>query len=163
MKLIKSILLIATLCITSNIANAQFGIGPMLVYGSQTELGFGVKAKFGATDQIQISPSFALLESTEIFGIKATSSEINADAQYYFNPDANTQIYGLAGLNMVFAKLSGSGVIESESSSEIGLNLGGGAEFSISESIMGFAQAKYTVSKADQLGIHTGIYFTFGG
>ena len=147
---------------TAHTASGQFSIGPMLVYGWQTELGFGVKAKFGATDHIQISPSFALLESTEIFGIKASSSEINADGQYYFNPDSETQFYGLAGLNLVFAKLSGAGVIESESSSEIGLNLGAGAEFGISDSIQGFAQAKYTLSKADQLGIHAGIYFSFG-
>ncbi len=164
MKLFKATLFIAALFMTAFTATAQFSIGPMLVYGTDTDLGFGVKAEFGVTDAINVSPSFAVLSSTsvDISGIKfkTSLSELNLDGHFPFTDNGSTSFYGLAGLNVGFISVKIAS--ESNSSTEVGLNLGVGSKFSISDAIGGFAQAKYGIGGIDQLGINAGVYFSFG-
>ncbi len=165
MKNIKSFLLITGLIIFSQSISAQFNIGPMLIYGTDTDLGFGLKADFNVADKINVSPSFGILSSVsiDIGGIKnkSTINEINVDGHYTLTDNGSTSFYGLAGPSVIFVKVKTDNV--SVSTSKVGLNIGGGAKFSVSDSMGGFAQAKYAIGGAKQLAIHAGVYFSIGG
>jgi outer membrane immunogenic protein len=91
--------------------------------------------------------------------------EINGDINYYF-ADNEVKFYGVGGLNLsgghykvkynpetAYLKNSGGG------SSELGLNLGVGADFKVSGNATPFFQLKYIIGNFDQLVIMAGLRF----
>lgn len=165
MKTIKTTLVCLAVLFASITASAQVNIGPMLAYGTDTDLGYGIKAEFSAGEKLSISPSFAVLSSTSIdflgIKLKTSLSEINVDGHYTLSDNGNIAWYGLLGANVVLISVNAAG--EKTSESQIGANIGAGAKFALSDSMLGFAQAKYGIEGAEQLGIHLGVYFTLGG
>jgi hypothetical protein len=158
--------LILTLCLFgfANLAQAQFRIGPLVAFGTDTDLGLGAKAKFDLNEQFKISPSFIFLasnsENTVLGKVSSTIFEINGDVHYAFSDNGNVMFYGLGGLNIVAASVKIFG--ESVSTTDIGLNLGAGGEFVVADKFNAFAEAKFGLGGAEQLLISAGIYFTLG-
>ena len=86
--------------------------------------------------------------------------EINANAHYYFTKSESANFYALGGLQ--FASISSSfdlfGVSQSTSATEIGLNIGAGANFNLG----GFnllPEVKFTLGGTEQL--HLGVSAMF--
>lgn len=152
-KLIFTLLLTGAVVITSQ---AQETIGAGLAYGSEIEnLGIGINAEFDLNEQIDISPSFIYYFKNN----NVSMWELNGNINYIFS-DSGPTFYGIAGLNITGIKVD-AGVFGDRSDSEVGLNLGVGASFAQSGSVIPFAEAKYVLSNFDQLSILGGVRFPF--
>lgn len=138
----------------------QFKAGVGLAFATQ-DVGIGGQAgvTYGFTDEIAGAANF-----TYYFPDGFDWWEINANGHYNFLNEDGTAVYGLAGLN--YASLSFPGVqtqfgsFGGGSTSEIGLNLGAGAEFDADFALI-FAELKYVIGNADKLDIAAGLRFPF--
>lgn len=160
----KKILLTVLLAgVISLAANAQTRVGGLLGFGSEIEsLAIGGLAEFMINEKMGISPQLVFFFGKSEDGYKSSLWEINGNFNYYFMQD-KVDLYGLAGLNIATAKskydIPGFGS-ESTSDTELGINLGLGANFPVSnESILPFAEIKYVVGDFDQLCIFGGVKF----
>ncbi|SNT07185.1 hypothetical protein SAMN05421640_2259 [Ekhidna lutea] len=130
--------------------NAQSRAGVGLAYGSEIEnAGIGFNGEFAASSDINIAPSL-------IFYFKKNNVswwEINGNINYIFSENSAT-IYGIAGLNLTGIKVEGI-----DTNTELGLNLGIGANFDAGGSAIPFAEAKYVLGDFDQLSLFGGVRF----
>ncbi|WP_420318096.1 outer membrane protein [Ekhidna sp.] len=152
-KLIFTLLLVTVISLASN-AQSRVGVG--LAYGAEIEsAGIGVNGEFAASSQINIAPSFIYYFKKD----NVTWWELNGNINYIFSENSAT-IYGIAGLNLtgVSVDLSDFGGGK-QSDSELGLNIGIGANFDTGGSLMPFAEAKYVLGNADQLSLFGGVRF----
>jgi len=118
---------------------------------------FQAGATYGFTEEISGAADviFFFPENIDWF-------EFNANGHYKFLAEEGMSVYGLAGLNYVsisvdIPSFNGSGG-GSVSNSEIGLNLGGGAEFDVDFANI-YGELKYVLSNADQLVLSAGLRF----
>lgn len=147
-------------------AMAQQGamkLGPQLGYRSVDKtLGVGVKFTYALTDQIRLNPGFLyFLPKDE--GV--TMWELNLDGNYIQGDEDEFCYYGLAGLNVSGRNYSDESAIEggpdfSESTTDVGINLGGGIQYPFTDKMSGFAELKYTAASTDQLGFAAGLLFS---
>lgn len=139
-------------CMGAAIDSSAQKIGVMLGYGTEVEeLGLGVNGEFNINSKVSISPSFIYW-----FVENASVWEFNANVNYYFTKAGSADFYGLAGINMFSAKADVEGA---ERFSEVGLNLGAGANFNIGKSWEPFTELKFVIGDADQLGLFFGVKF----
>lgn len=149
----KKIFLLSIILLSMSLSvSAQETIGAGLAFGSEIEsLGIGFNAEFDLNDQIDISPSFIYYFKNN----NVSMWELNGNINYIFSSDGPT-LYGIAGLNITGIKVENGG-----SDSELGLNLGIGASFAQTGSVIPFAEAKYVLSNFDQLSLFGGVRFPF--
>ena len=82
----------------------------------------------------------------------ANETLFGLDLDYHFiiqSEGSSSRFYPLVGLDF---KFNGDG-------SDFGLNLGGGANFMMTDSMAAYAELKYVISDWDGFGIGVGIYF----
>ncbi|MEL7834726.1 hypothetical protein [Fodinibius sp. Rm-B-1B1-1] len=130
-----------------------FKAGGGLAFGSEVEaIGIQAGAVYGFTDEINGAADFIIF-----FPDNYDWWELNVNGHYNFMAEDGVRLYGLAGLN--YANLSVDlGQFGSTSDSEIGLNLGGGAEYGLDFANL-YGELKYVLGNADQLGISAGLRF----
>ncbi|MEX0724466.1 MAG: outer membrane beta-barrel protein [Gracilimonas sp.] len=171
-KLITSILVAIFSVIAVQTAQAQFtNIGVGLMYGTEIEQpGLRVDGVY------QINEEFRAVADLGIFlpdkydtggGNTTTASwwELNFNGNYLFHNDAETGVkaYALAGLNYLNYKVESEGQFGGEfSDSEVGLNIGAGAEYAMDFGDL-FGELKYVLGDFDQLNIGVGVRFGIGG
>ncbi len=127
--------------------------GGGLAYGSEVEaIGVQVSGVYDITEEVSGAADFIIF-----FPDGYDFWELNLNAHYGFYAEDNVRVYGLAGLNYATTKvdLIPSG---SRSNSELGLNLGGGAEFGLDFANL-YSELKYVLGDADQLAISAGLRF----
>lgn len=131
----------------------QFKVGGGLAYGLEVEaIGVQAKGVYGFTDEIDGAVDFIIY-----FPDNYDWWELNANAHYNFLAEEGTTVYGLAGLN--YSTLSVDfGQFGSASNSEVGLNIGGGAEFGLDFANL-YTEAKFVLGNADQLSLAAGLRF----
>lgn len=138
---------------------AQMGamkVGPMLAYGLDMKaIGIGAKFHYGITEKIRAAPSAVYFLEKD----NAKFWEVNLDGHYLLSDASSTGFYALAGLNVLGSSVEVMGF--SASSTDIGLNVGAGAQMSLSGNMFGFAEAKYRLSDADEIQISAGVLFKF--
>ncbi len=176
---------------TSLFASAQAktaAVGLNLNYGTEIEsLGLGVKGSYCFTDHIRGEASFNYFFPKKHF----TMWEINANAHYLFNIGDKFKVYPLVGLTYVHGHWSnkysvggggdfgdGGGdwgwgapmrkangeitVNESDNTGKFGVNLGGGAQYDLTDNLMLNFEVKYSlVSDLDQCVISLGAAYKF--
>ncbi len=168
-KIIILSLCLFTLLFTQKI-DAQITMGGGLAYGSEIEnVGINITGQYFMKDNIAIEGSFTYYIPKSFGSILVLGAdysikwyEINVNANYYFM-EGKIKPYGLAGLNYSIISIPtfinfGSD-LTNESSSKIGLNIGGGVDFDLGKKIIPFAQLKYVVGDFDQLQILAGARF----
>lgn len=152
-----------------------------LNYGTEIEsLGLGVKGSLCFTDHIRGEASFNYFFPKDHF----TMWEINANAHYLFNIGDKFKVYPLVGLTYVHGHWSnkysvgGGGdwgwgapmrkangeitVNESYNTGKFGVNLGGGAQYDLTDHLMLNFEVKYSlVSDLDQCVISLGAAYKF--
>jgi opacity protein-like surface antigen len=145
--------------------NAQTSVGGGLSLWDNT--GLELKADFGINDQISISPSIDYFFSD----LKnATFLMVNVDGHYNLgDPDA-LNYYPLAGLNYYYfswetpkSSFGGETVGGSKvSDGQIGISIGGGVTYPISDAIKLFGELKFMSNKymVNDLGASFGILFS---
>ncbi len=136
--------------------------GGGLAFGTEIEsLGIQGRFDYAITEQILLAPDLTYFFGKSEGSIDLNWFDINLNGNYLFdtgNPDIIP--YALAGLNfaIVSASYDGFGDFGDSSSTEIGLNLGGGADFIVGTIII-FGELRYAISSADQLVIAGGVKF----
>lgn len=137
--------------------SAQFSAGASLVYGADLEdLGIQVKGLYQINDTWRGTADLIFyFDGVEDLNV----TEINLNANYLFGDMESVAPYALAGLNILRVGTSFDGT--SFSVSEVGINIGGGVNFPISEALVGAAELKYAIGDADQLVIGAGVVFSF--
>ena len=113
---------------------------------------------------IQIAPSFTYLlprtnKNTQPNGTDTRVSAMMFDlnGHYVLNSLDRFEFYGLAGLNITFAKLKRLGTSTSGTDNALGLNIGAGTSMKVKEQLDLFAEAKYIFSKYDQFMLKAGV------
>ncbi len=138
-------------------ADAQLRIGGGLVFNTDlnSKIGFDLRSEIGVGDVIVIVPNFNLYLPKD--GV--TTWEINGDVHYPFAVTDAVNVFPLAGLNITSISLGGFG-----SATEVGINLGGGANFAITDSMRIFAEIKYVaiITGYTPLVLGAGILFDLG-
>lgn len=152
----KKVTVTIALILVSITSFAQTKLGIQALYGTEAEFGVGAKALFAVSEKINVSPSINYYFGKSVQGVDQSILGFNADAHYMFKND-NVTFYPLAGLNLTRNSVTVSG--QSVSNSEFGFNLGGGLNYSISESLTGTLEAKYVLGNYDQAVFGAGILF----
>ncbi|HRX29851.1 MAG TPA: outer membrane beta-barrel protein [Saprospiraceae bacterium] len=133
-------------------ANAQFGVGAGLLYGTDSDFGYFGRLSYKLDSKLSFNATYSLLhsESIELFGVEisAKSSSIDLEANYALG-EQPSHLYVLGGLSIVMAKATAAG--QSESDSQIGFNVGAGYNIAMSDAFDIFLEGKYSIVKdADQ-------------
>ncbi len=142
---------------------AQKYIGGGLAFGSQIEsAGIGINGEYFVTDQISIAPSLIYFFPRTLFGdLKFKQTDLNINANYHFITDNEFDIYALGGINVAIVSVPFfnpfSGERNSNSATEIGLNIGGGFNYHLNDKLLPFAELKYNISSFDQLILMGGV------
>lgn len=142
----KIILYITVIVASIQFTQAQTTYGAGISFGNGTAV--EVKADFNVADQISISPSVDYFLNTTGY----SAFQINLDAHYNFESGGNLVFYPLAGLNYYI--VSGNSIT---GTSDLGLTIGGGGTFKLSDSMKIYSELKYIRSG---VGISAGILFS---
>ena len=151
----KLMILISMMFFIMGSAFAQKGIqafGVNLGYGSEIEsASIGVKYQYNITNNIRLEPSanyFFEKRGVDMF-------DLNANAHYLIPTENNIRLYPLAGLTFTrwdFGKVA----------NRLGLNIGGGAEFDVSDNLFVNFELKYQIIKdLDQAVFNVGLTYIF--
>jgi len=171
----KVMLLGVAIMLTASIVKAQqITAGGGLAYGTDiSQAAIFLNGQYFFSEKLAAAPSLIFyFPEKNTFSYPGYTSEtksslweFNADVNYYFfGPDV-VKLFGEGGLNIstvkATSKVSGSGVSQKQSASDtkLGLNLGIGSDFKVSDKIIPFFAIKYTVSDFDQLVLKGGVRF----
>lgn len=148
------LLLILAVSLNGFAQKNEKAIGLNLGYGSEIKsVAIGAKFNYGITDQIRVSPSFNYFLEKD--GLSAW--EVNADVHYLFNVAPKVSVYPLAGLTFtgwtfdwggMFEDLEGFEIEEESTSNtetKLGVNLGGGIGYRVTNNIGIGLELKYSV------------------
>lgn len=140
---------------TSSYSQIKAGAG--LVWGSEVEeIGFQLRGIYTINEAWRAGVDFIFwfdgVEDVSIW-------EMNTNAHYIFSTSEKANLYALGGLNFFTLKLDTSN--GSNSSTEVGLNIGAGGELFFTDKISGIAELRYVLGDADQLVIGAGVLFAF--
>lgn len=137
-------------------ASAQLLVGGGVGYSLEAEeIGINVRGVYGFNDAWRGQAGFTYY----LVGEALNLSELNLNANYVFSGEpGGTLFYGLAGLNFFRAAID-LGSLGKASSTETGLNLGGGANFAISDRTAIYGEVKYIIGDADGLVLKAGVLF----
>ena len=94
---------------------------------------------FRLIDRLRLEPSFNFFFKKDFVSMW----DFNANVHYQFPVGGKVDLYPLAGLSVLGIKASVLGY--SASDTEIGLNLGGGVDFDLSERLVLNVEAKYKI------------------
>ncbi|MEX2230553.1 MAG: hypothetical protein WD824_00220 [Cyclobacteriaceae bacterium] len=161
--------IIFTLFIASSIAtfsHAQVRVGPFLGYGDGLGLwGLGVYSEILLNDRVSISPVFTQYFPENFDNApRRTMWELNGNINYYVIRGDVGYLYGLTGLNFTNIKIRTrmATADEIENDGNLGLNVGLGTMVRITDTILSFAEGKYTVGGYSQWTLIFGVKFQLG-
>jgi opacity protein-like surface antigen len=120
---------------------------------------------------IHIAPSFTLFlpnvtkedYGTYTYKTVVSSLMLDVDGHYVFNALDKFEFFGLAGLNITYISMKwvneyeGEKSKSKESDNAFGLNVGAGLYFKLTDQFDIYGQAKYVVSKYDQVFFNAGV------
>jgi outer membrane immunogenic protein len=176
----KKVLTVAALCLLFVTAAPAQGIGFYAIGGgvgfvnvspsgadSQSGFGFNARADLGEIiPNLRLVPEinyWSVSESAEGYSWKWSDFAINGNVQYHIDVEGSIQPYVGGGLGLNFVTFSVPnifGVGGSVSSTEIGINLIGGALFNLSGNLTPYGEIRYVlVSNMNHLMIQAGIMY----
>lgn len=141
-------------------------LGAGLLFGSEIE-SVGIQVR----GEVPINESWRAAPALNFFfpGNNINWFSLNADANYLIPIESDVVgLYALGGLNLSFVGTDDetyfvNGVpveVEGETYTELGLNLGIGADFNIDSAITPFAELKYVIGDWDQAVLAAGVKFS---
>jgi len=175
-KLLLAILLIGVVSAIESYGQVTY-IGGAGHYGTAIkELGIGANAIYTINEQIDFAPGFVYFfphkedpkDERDVGYVQNTWWSVNLDGHYIPIETDLFQAYGLMGLNFTSIEVKKDYLIqgsvndrlkERKTTSELGLNIGGGVHLKLGDKVTPFAEAKYTLGEADQLVFSFGILF----
>ncbi len=139
-------------------AQAQIRVDAGFAYGTDVNnLGIGFGSEIFVKENIAVSPGVIIyFEDAGIFDNRSWW-EINANGHYYFADEENIEFYGLAGLNIATRSIELGEARDSDT--EVGFNLGIGANYQWKEQLLPFVSFKYIAGTLDQAVFSFGMRF----
>jgi opacity protein-like surface antigen len=112
-----------------------------------------------------IAPSFTFFLPRTNESVSATNAQktrvsemmLDVNGHYVFNSLDRIEFYGLAGMNITFTNIKWINTTSSGSDNAFGLNLGAGTYVKVTEKFDIYAEAKYILSKYDQVVVNLGV------
>ena len=136
----------------------DFSLGGGLGYGTQiNNVGLNFRGDVKFDKQWSITPHFNYFFNKTEGEVIYKWNALNIDGHYFFEMDQIWTIYPLFGIN--FSTVSEKINDIKFSNSDVGINLGIGAEYHFDRRLSGFGEIKYVISDADQLVITLGLLF----
>lgn len=136
----------------------DFSLGGGLGYGTQiNNVGLNFRGDVKFDKQWSITPHFNYFFNKTEGEVIYKWNALNIDGHYFFEMDQIWTIYPLFGIN--FSTVSEKINDIKFSNSDVGINLGIGAEYNFDRRLSGFGEIKYVISDADQLVITLGLLF----
>ena len=163
---------IALLSIGAFAQEGQAYLGGQLAYPTDIKsLGIGVKGGYGITDAIRTQATFDYFLKKD----NVSCWDLNLDVHYLFPLGDNIKVYPLAGLTYLRCSVDGFtqtvstpagsitvGSNESHSDGNLGVNLGGGFQYDLSEKFALNAEVKFQIIKNNNQGvISAGLAYKF--
>jgi hypothetical protein len=108
------------------------------------DFGFQVRKDFWLGGDIS-----QITGQASLFFHNKTTFKLDADYHFIINPGSPSRFYPLAGVQFAF----------NSDHAELGLNLGGGANFMLTEKTAAFGEAKFVIGDWDGFAFMVGIYF----
>lgn len=139
-------------------SQAQVSVGPQVSIANDVDLGVGGRAMFGLSGPWKLGGSFDYFFP----GSNVTYWELNGNAYYNLElPDVSAfSPYAGGGLNIARTSVDGAGTGSfSASTTDVGLNLAGGARFPVSGNVAPFAEVRLEVGGGEQLVVTGGLLF----
>lgn len=154
---------IALLSIGAFAQEGQAYLGGQLAYPTDIKsLGIGVKGGYGITDAIRTQATFDYFLKKD----NVSCWDLNLDVHYLFPLGDNIKVYPLAGLTYLRCSVDGFtqtvstpagsitvGSNESHSDGNLGVNLGGGFQYDLSEKFSLNAEVKFQIIKNSNQGV----------
>jgi hypothetical protein len=110
---------------------------------------------------LHASPSFTFYfprkNDGEFEDARVSAMCFDLNAHYVFNSLDRFEFFGLAGLDILLARIKWIGTTSSDNDTALGLNIGAGSYMKMTEQIDLFLEAKYIVSRYDQFVINAGV------
>lgn len=142
-------------------------VGVQGSFGDDSDFGVGVRGEYSLEEMVGLPVSAAV--SADYFfpdsgdGVDVTWIEVNANALYTVPVSEQIKPYAGAGLNVAYAKVSFDNDYyqgdASNSDTEIGLNILGGAKFDLGLGFTPFAEFRLELSGGEQWVITGGVLF----
>ena len=143
MKVCMILVALVALFVAGN-ASAQgsgFGLG---VGAHDGDIGFQLRKDFWLGGDIS-----AITGQASVYLHNSTTFKVDADYHFILNPENPSRFYPLAGVQFGF----------NSDNAKLGLNLGGGAIFNLTEKTAAFFEAKFVIAGFDGFTFAGGIYF----
>lgn len=152
----KKLLLALVFCVSAIAANAQFQFKSLDVSANfRSDFGLGVGATLETFENLDFSPKFTLF-----FPSAGTELMVDADFHYNFNVAPQWQIYPIAGLAYFHHGITANG--QSVNVDKLGVNLGVGGRYNVTERLGIFAEGKYSwLRDADKAYLSIGVNIRF--
>jgi len=124
-----------------------------------------IKGIYEITVPIHVSPAYTIfiphISSSNDFKIIISEMMFDINGHYVFNSLDRFEFYGLLGLNILLtwekSKSPTGGDTFKENDNALGINLGAGTYFKITDQFDIFCEAKYILSKYDQFMLNAGV------
>jgi len=152
--------------LSAGVSFAQIRLGPFLAYGEELGLwGLGAHAEVALNEKMSLSPVFTQYFPEDLDENRRSAWELNANLNYYVITGDVGYLYGLAGLNFTHIKtktpvLGSTELVDKDGN--VGLNLGIGTMFRLTDVSYPFAEAKYVVGSYSQFAVFVGVKFQLG-
>jgi len=155
--------LLATLSL-SNFAQIKAGAGICFATDIST-LGFSIAGSYAITDDLEAAPSLTMFLEKDYLHWKV----LDLDARYYVYEISDFNIYGIGGLSINFWKIKIPELIYpgytapafTDRGSKLGLNIGVGAKYDISDAISLFPEIRFTIANGNFLRIGATAQYQF--
>lgn len=159
--------------LTTQAQDSKIMAGAGLKYATDiSTMGIEAKGVYLASDTWEIAPAFTYYFKKD----NVSWSTLDFDAHYVFSADESMTFYAIGGLNVTFWKWEIDGVSSGNdefddlfgglsgidgSGSDVGVNIGVGSRFAISDNMYFNADLKYTIGGADYLSVGVGVLYHF--
>ncbi|MCA6078852.1 outer membrane beta-barrel protein [Fulvivirga sedimenti] len=155
----KRILLTVAVVLSLALAGqAQTRLGAGLAWGSEVDdLGLGINGEFFVKNNISISPGFIFYFEDNGGFQDRDWWELNINGNFYFATEGVVDFYGIGGINLTTRSIKSQG--ERDGDTELGINLGIGANFNTNGAILPYTELKYIAGNYDQAVLFFGIKF----
>ena len=147
---------------------AQISAGSGISYGTeQKTIGFNFRGQYSINESIDVVGGLTFYlpnkeKQTLLFTTvesKTTMWAFDVDGHYNFSLIDKLKAYPIAGLNIAGVSVDVNGTKASDT--EVGLNIGAGAAYEITDKLAGFFETKYTIGNLDQAVISFGVLYGF--
>jgi len=155
----KLVVTLVVVCFFTLTSEAQTRLGAGLGWGSDVDdVGLGINAEFFVKNNISINPGIIIyLEDDGIYQDRDWW-ELNVNGNFYFAKEGSVDFYGIGGINLTTISREAGDVRDAET--ELGINLGIGANFDFGGAVLPYSEVKYIAGNFDQAVLFFGIRFS---